>query len=95
MENLIRRPGRRVVRLITRKREPVTLSALSTEELLYVLLGNREAARAIAAETGGDLRKLVGKEIADLTVLQGVGDGAAAKIAVLFELVTRLVRSNR
>jgi hypothetical protein len=49
------------------------------EDLLYVLLGNREAARSIVAETGGDLRRLAGMEVDDLTVLPGIGEGAAAQ----------------
>lgn len=80
---------------MTRKRDPVTPSALSMEDLLYVLLGNREAARSIVAETGGDLRKFVGMELQDLTVLPGVGEGTAAKVAALFEIVTRIVRGQR
>lgn len=65
------------------------------EDLLYVLLGSRQAARAIAEETGGDLRRLVGMELEDLMVLPGVGDGTAARIAALFEIIGRLVRGAR
>jgi len=84
-----------VVRLMTRKRDPVAPAALSMEELLYVLLGNREAARSIAQETGGDLRRLAGMDVQDLMVLPGVGDGTAAKVAALFEVITRVVRGQR
>jgi DNA repair protein RadC len=84
-----------VVRLMTRKRDPVLPSSLPMEDLLYVLLGNREAARSIVAETGGDLRRLAGMEVDDLTVLPGIGEGTAAKIAALFEIVTRIIRGQR
>jgi DNA repair protein RadC len=95
MPTITRRPGRRVVRLMTRKRDPVLPSSLTMEDLLYVLLGNREAARSIVAETGGDLRRLAGMELDDLTVLPGIGEGTAAKIAALFEIVTRIIRGQR
>jgi DNA repair protein RadC len=65
------------------------------EDLLYVLLGNREAARSIVAETGGDLRRLAGMEVDDLAVLPGIGEGTVAKIAALFEIVTRIIRGQR
>ncbi len=77
---------------MTRKRDPVPPSAVPMEDLLYVLLGSRRAARSIVEETGGDLRRLVGVELADLMVLPGVGDGTAARIAALFEVISRIVR---
>ena len=84
-----------MVRLITRKRDPVSPAALSMEELLYTILGNRKGARSIVQETGGDLRRLAGMEVEDLMVLPGVGDATAAKVAVLFEIITRVVRGQR
>jgi DNA repair protein RadC len=95
MPTITRRPGRRVVRLMNRKRDPVLPSSLPTEDLLYVLLGNREAAQSIVAETGGDLRRLAGMELDDLTVLPGIGEGTAAKLAALFEVITRIIRGQR
>jgi hypothetical protein len=34
-------------------------------------------------------------ELDDLTVLPGIGEGTAARIAALFEIVTRIIRGQR
>ena len=86
------RPGRRILALATRKRNPVPIESQPLENLLYALLGSPVAARAIAQALEGDIRNLHGWDIQDLMALPGVGEGVAGRLAALVELVHRLVK---
>lgn len=86
------RPGRRILALATRKRNPVPIESQPLENLLYALLGSQVAARSIAQALDGDIRNLHGWDIQDLMALPGVGEGVAARLAALVELVRRLVK---
>ena len=86
------RPGRRILALATRKRNPVPIESQPLENLLYALLGSPVAARSIAQALDGDIRNLHGWDIQDLMALPGVGEGVAGRLAALVELVHRLVK---
>lgn len=86
------RPGRRILALATRKRNPVPIESQPLENLLYALLGSSVAARSIAQALDGDIRNLHGWDIQDLMALPGVGEGVAGRLAALVELVRRLVK---
>lgn len=86
------RPGRRILALATRKRNPVPIESQPLENLLYALLGSPVAARSIAQALDGDIRNLHGWDIQDLMALPGVGEGVAGRLVALVELVRRLVK---
>ncbi len=86
------RPGRRILALATRKRNPVPIESQPLENLLYALLGSPVAARSISKALEGDIRNLHGWDIQDLMALPGVGEGVAGRLAALVELVRRLVK---
>lgn len=84
--------GRRAFRAFTAKRAPITPHEIDQETLLGLLLGDRRGAKAILEYSGGDLRKLDGLDLRDLTGIPGVGEATAARIAALFALIDRLLQ---
>jgi DNA repair protein RadC len=77
-------------------------AALTAPELLAVLLGTgRRGADALAvahsllARSGGSLRRLAQRPLAELTHQPGIGSGKAARLAAAFEIGNRLGREER
>jgi DNA repair protein RadC len=80
----------------------VGASALTTTELLAILLGTGsagQAAPAVAAQllerSGGSVRALAARPPAELTRTAGVGPAKAARLLAAFELATRLLAETR
>lgn len=76
----------------TRKRNPRPVESLSLEEVLYLVLGDRRAARSIAEASQGDLRTLHGWDVRDLTALPGVGEAYAMRLVGIMELLRRMIQ---
>lgn len=76
----------------TRKRNPRPVESLTFEEVLYLVLGDRRAARSIAEAAQGDLRNLHGWDVRDLTALPGVGEAYAMRLVGIMELIRRMVQ---
>lgn len=77
-------------------------AALTTTELLAVLLGTGGAGKDAVAvagllleRSGGNLRTLVARPPAELTHTSGVGPAKAARLLAAFELATRLINESR
>jgi DNA repair protein RadC len=77
-------------------------AALTTTELLAILLGTGSAGQDAAAvagqlldRSGGNLRALVARPPAELTRTAGVGPAKAARLLAAFELATRLLTEAR
>jgi DNA repair protein RadC len=78
------------------------VSALSTTELLGIVLGSGGAGRsalqlgqAVLAQAGGTLRWIARQPVAALTAVPGVGMARAVEIHAALELGRRMVAENR
>lgn len=76
--------------------------ALSTVELLAVLLGTGSTAQdvlsvahTLLAQGTGSLRRLVARPFAELALVEGVGPSKATRLAAAFELGLRACRESR
>lgn len=88
---LTRRPGRNLLYGLMRKRDRLDIRHVGLADLLYTLLGDRQAARSIAEYANNDLRSLSGKSAIELLGLPGVGEAQVAKVIALFELTRRVM----
>jgi DNA repair protein RadC len=75
--------------------------ALSTRELLGILVGSGSGARsaldvagALLQQSGGSLRRLAANSLADLQKLEGVGPAVAARVLAAMELGSRMARET-
>jgi DNA repair protein RadC len=75
--------------------------ALSTRELLGILVGSGTGARsaldvagALLQKSGGSLRRLAGFGLTDLQEIDGVGPAVAARVLAAMELGTRTARET-
>lgn len=76
--------------------------ALTTTELVAILLGTGEAGRdatalatTLLSRSGGTLRELAARPAAELTRTRGVGWAKAARLLAAFELAARLLAEGR
>lgn len=82
--------SRYINRAITKKRNPTRLEDISLEQKLAIVLSNRKAAKSIMAYCQNNLAALNDVDHEELATLDGVGEGNALKMLMLFELLNQL-----